>query len=99
MSTTNRRSCRKTVPVDAVDFREAKELDCPQGCGAHWCKQCSQTFKRGDIHSCDGQAEMDRLLGQKDWKKCPGMHRSFFSRPAPLTHTSVACQVPVEKSS
>jgi len=64
-------SCRNTAAVDPVDFREAKELTCPLGCGAHWCKQCNITFERGGLHSCDGQAEMDHLLGQKDWKKCP----------------------------
>ena len=97
-STTHRHSCRKTAPVDATDFRQAKELTCPLGCGAHWCKQCNITFQRGGVHSCDGQAEMDQLLGQKNWKKCPGMSRFLFSPAAPLAHASVACQVPVEKS-
>ena len=91
--------CRKTAPVDAIDFREAKELSCPRGCGAHWCKQCNMAFERGGVHSCDGQAEMDLLLGQKDWKKCPGVYSLFFSKQVPLPYTYVACQVPVEKSS
>ena len=94
---THTYSCRKTAPVDATNFQQAKELTCPLGCGAHWCKQCNRTFKRGGIHSCDRQAEMNQLLGQQNWKKCPGVSPFLFSPPFPLTHTSVASQVPVEK--
>ena len=84
--------------MDVADFRQATALSCPLGCGAHWCKKCNMTFTRGGIHSCDGQAEMDHLLGQKDWKKCPGMSPFLFSPPIALAHTCIACQVPVEKS-
>ena len=82
--TVHRYSCHKTTPVDVVDFREAKELTCPQGCGAHWCKQCNRTFDRGGVHSCDGEAELNQLLGQNNWKRCPGMYNLFFGRPIPL---------------
>ena len=96
-STTHHHSCHKTTPVGATDFQQAKELTLPFSCGAHWCKQCNRIFQHGGVHSCDRQAEMDQLLGQKNWKKCLGMSPSLFSPPVPLAHTSVACQVPVEK--
>ena len=84
--TAHRHSCHKTTPVDVVDFRQATELTCPQGCGAHWCKQCNRTFERGGIHSCDGQAELDQLLGQNNWKRCPGVY-FFFPSTSPTSYT------------
>ena len=83
-SITYRHRCHNTPAVDPVDVREAKNLTCPLGCGAHWCKQCNQTFEVGGIHSCDGQAEMDHLLGQKNWKKCPGLCLSSSNDDPPL---------------
>ena len=96
--TTLHHRCHITVPMEAKVFEAAREVTCPLGCGAHWCKQCNRTFELGGIHSCDGQAELDRLLAQHNWKKCPGMCHLFISRLVPIFHTTVACGVPVEKS-
>ena len=76
----HRHSCHETTRMDVIDFREAKELTCPRGCGAHWCKQCNRTFERGGVHSCDGEVELNQLLKQNNWKRCPGMYNLFFSR-------------------
>lgn len=64
--------CRESARVDLDDFKETKVLDCPLKCGAHFCKECHQEVERGKTHSCDGQAEMDDLAAQQNWKKCPG---------------------------
>ncbi|CAG8564553.1 12076_t:CDS:2, partial [Acaulospora colombiana] len=58
--------------VDAEDFRETDVLDCPLGCGAHWCKNCHREIERNKKHSCDGQEEFDELARDQKWKKCPG---------------------------
>ncbi|KAG8830300.1 hypothetical protein FRC18_008305 [Serendipita sp. 400] len=64
--------CRESTRVDSEDFRAAELLDCPLGCGAHWCKDCHQEVEKGQKHSCDGQAEMDNLAQAQGWKQCPG---------------------------
>ena len=83
-SITYRHRCHNTAAVDLVDFQKAKNVTCPLGCGAQWCKQCNQNIDPGRTHSCDGQAEMDYLLGQKDWKKCPGLCLSSSVDDPPL---------------
>jgi hypothetical protein len=64
--------CKETTRVDSEDFREAEFLDCPLGCGAHWCKNCHQEVERNKKHSCDGQAEFDELAKAQNWRACPG---------------------------
>ena len=46
-------------------------------------------------HTCDGSAEFDRLVVQRDWKRCPG--RTFMHRRTFLTVISnTACGAVVE---
>ncbi|KAF8748104.1 peptidase M28 family [Rhizoctonia solani] len=37
-----------------------------------WCKSCSTTIDKDKPHTCDGSAELTRLMEREGWKKCPG---------------------------
>ncbi|KAG8949816.1 hypothetical protein FRC03_000230 [Tulasnella sp. 419] len=69
------RKCGKSVNVDKDDLRAASIITCPvPGCRGMWCRECSQFVDDADgaNHSCDGTKELDRLLMQKGWRRCPG---------------------------
>lgn len=66
-------SCKKSTPLDAEDFRLARDLTCPMGCGAHWCKNCHREYPQGATHSCDGQAEFNEMVQHQRqlFRRCP----------------------------
>lgn len=68
--------CKISTPVDAEDFGAAETLDCPVGCGAHWCKDCNQQIERGANHSCDGELEFKELMARNPtlFRRCPNGH-------------------------
>ncbi|PVF96269.1 hypothetical protein CPB86DRAFT_762494 [Serendipita vermifera] len=65
--------CKQSAPVDAEDFREMQFMDCPVGCGAHWCKNCHREIEQGRTHSCDGEAEYKELIEsqRQNFRRCP----------------------------
>lgn len=69
--------CKKAANIDAKDFEEAEMLDCPNRCGAYWCKKCSQLGERGKLHTCNGDAEFERWREEQgDVRLCPGISHS-----------------------
>jgi len=64
--------CRNSMFVDRSDHNDCAILTCPV-CYHHWCKTCQQdTPLNGPEHSCDGLKELDNLVKNKGWKRCPG---------------------------
>jgi hypothetical protein len=58
--------------VDRDDYDDNAILACPI-CYHHWCKTCQQdTPLDGPEHSCDGSKELDNLVKNEGWKRCPG---------------------------
>ena len=58
--------------VDRDDYDNSAILACPI-CYHHWCKTCQQdTPLDGPEHSCDGSKELDNLVKNEGWKRCPG---------------------------
>ncbi|KDQ06302.1 hypothetical protein BOTBODRAFT_121700 [Botryobasidium botryosum FD-172 SS1] len=65
--------CEKSLVVDRDDYQANEIISCPlPGCRGHWCKKCSQITNPQQRHTCDGSAELDRLIDQQKWKRCPG---------------------------
>lgn len=65
-------SCENEVAIDREEHDAAAILVCPLSCGYRWCKTCQQETPFGLEHSCDGAAELDYLLTNEGWKRCPG---------------------------
>jgi len=66
------RKCRNSMFVDRDDYDDNAILACPI-CYHHWCKTCQQdTPLDGPEHSCDGSKELDNLVKNEGWKRCPG---------------------------
>ncbi|GJE84050.1 RING-type domain-containing protein [Phanerochaete sordida] len=68
------RGCDNSFFVVKDELDEVSIITCPlPGCEQSWCKMCSQMLDDQEAeHSCDGTAELHRLMGQKGWKYCPG---------------------------
>ncbi|KXN84683.1 putative E3 ubiquitin-protein ligase ARI9 [Leucoagaricus sp. SymC.cos] len=68
------RRCKKTMLVVRQELDETKILSCPwPGCNYVWCKACQQAVEvGGPPHSCDGSSELQHLMQEQGWKKCPG---------------------------
>ncbi|KAM5539613.1 hypothetical protein V8D89_006722 [Ganoderma adspersum] len=68
------RKCVNTMFVDKEDYQQMQEIVCPlSGCEYSWCKLCLQAIEtEGPKHSCDGASELDHLMQQRGWKRCPG---------------------------
>ncbi|PCH33340.1 hypothetical protein WOLCODRAFT_14646 [Wolfiporia cocos MD-104 SS10] len=69
------RRCDQECFVDRVDYDATDVIECPVGLGCTftWCKACSlEVSSDGPTHSCDGTNELDYLMQQHGWKRCPG---------------------------
>ncbi|KIP09159.1 hypothetical protein PHLGIDRAFT_103126 [Phlebiopsis gigantea 11061_1 CR5-6] len=69
------RSCNNSFFVVREELDMVDTVACPlPRCGQSWCKICSQILDDSDAeaHSCDGTAELRRLMSQQGWKYCPG---------------------------
>ncbi|TFK65855.1 hypothetical protein BDN72DRAFT_800715 [Pluteus cervinus] len=67
------RQCKQSAFIDREEHEAASIIGCPlPNCSFSWCKQCNQQVTFGVKHSCDGSAELDHLMQEQGWKKCPG---------------------------
>ncbi|KAI0250869.1 hypothetical protein BJV78DRAFT_525543 [Lactifluus subvellereus] len=97
------RKCQQSMFVARDEHEEAKIIVCPlPGCNHLWCKQCQQTIEtKGSKHSCDGTSELDHLMKQQGWKRCPtcktpiqkttGCNHMSCIAPACNTHFCYLC--------
>ena len=65
--------CNTMFFGDKKDLEESNKITCPlPRCNHTWCKLCSLPMgQSGPDHSCDGLSELDYLIKQKGWRKCP----------------------------
>ncbi|KAF7309964.1 RING-type domain-containing protein [Mycena indigotica] len=73
------RKCKEGVFVDRGEHDAAEIIGCPlPRCNFVWCKACQQEIvSGGPKHSCDGSSEMDHLLAQRGWRRCPHCKTAF----------------------
>ncbi|KAF7308998.1 RING-type domain-containing protein [Mycena kentingensis (nom. inval.)] len=74
------RKCKESVFVDRHEHDATEVIACPlPRCNFAWCKACQQEILMGSgpKHSCDGSSEMEHLLAQRKWKRCPGCKTPF----------------------
>ncbi|KAG8731354.1 hypothetical protein FRC11_004415, partial [Ceratobasidium sp. 423] len=67
--------CNRSYMVSREDYNDpgSKQFTCAMpDCDHTWCKSCSTTIEKGKTHTCDGSAELNRLMEREGWKKCPG---------------------------
>ncbi|QRW02411.1 protein ligase [Ceratobasidium sp. AG-Ba] len=67
--------CERRYMVSRDDYMDpsTKEFRCAMpDCDHVWCKSCSTTIEKGKTHTCDGSAELTRLMETEGWKACPG---------------------------
>ncbi|KAF8595307.1 hypothetical protein BDV93DRAFT_457079 [Ceratobasidium sp. AG-I] len=67
--------CERSYMVSRDDYNDpsTKEFRCAMpDCDHTWCKSCSTTIEKGQTHTCDGSAELTRLMEKEGWKTCPG---------------------------
>ncbi|KAG9099281.1 hypothetical protein FRC06_005444 [Ceratobasidium sp. 370] len=67
--------CGRSYMVSRDDYNDpsTKEFRCAMpDCDHVWCKSCSTTIEKGQTHTCDGSAELTRLMEKEGWKTCPG---------------------------
>ncbi|KAG8712978.1 hypothetical protein FRC09_019254 [Ceratobasidium sp. 395] len=67
--------CERSYMVSRDDYNDpsTKEFRCAMpDCDHVWCKSCSTTIEKGQTHTCDGSAELTRLMEKEGWKTCPG---------------------------
>ncbi|KAG8734212.1 hypothetical protein FRC10_011816 [Ceratobasidium sp. 414] len=67
--------CARSYMVSRDDYNDpsTKEFRCAMpDCDHVWCKSCSTTIEKGHTHTCDGSAELTRLMEKEGWKTCPG---------------------------
>jgi hypothetical protein len=65
--------CKRPSRVDQHDYKLVSIVSCPRmNCDATWCKKCSQLITAISEHSCDGSKELDTLIQDQNWKRCPG---------------------------
>lgn len=67
-------ACNNSFLVDRDEFSQEKLITCPlPNCHKIWCKTCNQVLDDPKAeHTCDGSAELKRLVEEKKWKFCPG---------------------------
>jgi hypothetical protein len=72
MSDTVRR-CKQTFFADKQDLAQTDRIVCPlPRCGHIWCRECQQPLSpNGAQHSCDGVLELNHLIAQRGWCRCP----------------------------
>jgi len=97
------RVCQQTMFVARDEHQEAEVIVCPlPDCNHAWCKQCQRSIDiTGPRHSCDGTLELDHLVKQKGWKRCPtckttiekisGCNHMTCMTPACNTHFCYIC--------
>ncbi|CUA74307.1 putative E3 ubiquitin-protein ligase RNF217 [Rhizoctonia solani] len=67
--------CNRSYMVSREDYNDpgSKQFTCAMpDCDHTWCKSCSTSIEKGETHTCDGSAELTRLMEREGWKKCPG---------------------------
>ncbi|CAE6411110.1 unnamed protein product [Rhizoctonia solani] len=67
--------CNRSYMVSREDYNDpaSKSFTCAMpDCDHTWCKSCSTTIENDKPHTCDGSAELTRLMEREGWKKCPG---------------------------
>ncbi|KAJ1299563.1 hypothetical protein OPQ81_011970 [Rhizoctonia solani] len=67
--------CNRSYMVSREDYNDpgSKQFTCAMpDCDHTWCKSCSTTIEKDKTHTCDGSAELTRLMEREGWKKCPG---------------------------
>ncbi|KAL5633659.1 hypothetical protein ACGC1H_003963 [Rhizoctonia solani] len=67
--------CERSYMVSREDYNDpgSKQFTCAMpDCDHTWCKSCSTTIEKDQKHTCDGSAELTRLMEREGWKKCPG---------------------------
>jgi len=66
--------CNRMVSVPRQEYEETSTITCPlPNCNHRWCKTCRHAVPIGDaMHSCDGLAELDGLVKNRGWRRCPG---------------------------
>jgi len=97
------RECNKTFSADREDFEAMSIISCQcMGCNHMWCKQCQQSISDdGPAHSCNGGLELEHLITQRGWKRCPsctipiervmGCNHITCISPACNTHFCYVC--------
>ncbi|TFK72289.1 hypothetical protein BDN72DRAFT_792665 [Pluteus cervinus] len=85
--------CRRSVNIDRQEYEENAILACPlPGCNYGWCKNCQQAIvQNGPRHSCDGTNELDHLMTQQGWKRCPRC-KTPIQKTSGCNH--MTCRVP-----
>lgn len=71
--------CQREVFVDRAEYEEATVITCPlPQCTHSWCKQCSRSVEIGgpQHHCSEGIEALERLMGARGWKRCPGLKSS-----------------------
>jgi hypothetical protein len=71
--TNDRDRCQRSMFLARDQHEKANLIICPlPNCNHRWCKKCQQSVDFGvSIHSCDGTAELERLMKENGWKYCP----------------------------
>jgi hypothetical protein len=86
------RRCDRSALLDREEYSRVGTLNCPLPgcCGTRFCKFCMNILTDLSHHTCDGSAEFDRLVAQRDWKRCPG--RTFYVTSMIGRHFSLSSQ-------
>jgi len=104
------RGCDESFFVVKDELDGVSIITCPlPRCEQSWCKACSQIIDSIDqTHSCDGTAELQRLMGDKGWKYCPGCQTPAekiegcnhvrCTSPGCYTHFCYVCGIAIVKS-
>jgi hypothetical protein len=73
LCTKDRNRCQRSMFVARDEHDETNLISCPlPDCNHVWCKLCQRSVDfRGPKHSCDGTAELDHLMKEQGWKRCP----------------------------
>ncbi|KAB5589515.1 Zinc metalloprotease [Ceratobasidium theobromae] len=88
--------CGRSYMVSREDYNDpsTKEFTCAMpDCDHVWCKSCSTTIEKGKTHTCDGSAELTRLMEREGWRKCPGCQTPIEKNEGcnHITCTTPAC--------
>ncbi|KAI0347119.1 hypothetical protein BDW22DRAFT_1367462 [Trametopsis cervina] len=106
---THCRSCKNSFYVEKRDLDKTEIITCPlPRCRYSWCRDCSQSVDPTVPHSCDGSAELQRLMFTRGWKYCPGCRTPSekidgcnhlqCTAPGCNTHFCYLCSQPIVRS-